>query len=154
MSNQPNLIAILEGGPADDALAESLAREGLPVVCFPNLEALSHSDRLSSISVLVFRVGEVRLGSLLIALGRLGLEYPGLRKLAIVEGGISVVLAAYLSACSVEFLDTYLDALGLERVVRSVRRILEQRTWCFAPGQELTWGLPSQEVQHVDETRH
>lgn len=154
MSNQPNLIAILEGGPADDALAESLAREGLPIVCFPSLETLSHSDRLSSIAVLVFRVGEVRLGSLLIALSRLSFEYPGLQKLAIVRGGMSVVLATYLSACSVEFLDTYLDALGLERVVRSVRRILEQRTWCFAPSQELTLGLPSQEVRHANATRH
>ena len=154
MSKQPDLVAILEAGPGDDVLAESLARAGLPLVCFPSLEALSHSDRLSSIAVLVSRIGEVRFGSLLIALSRLSLEYPGLRKLAIVEGGLSVSLAAYLSACSVEFLDTYLDALGLERVVRSVRRILEQRTWCFAPGQDLTWGLTSQEVQHASPTRH
>jgi hypothetical protein len=154
MNNQPNLIAILEGGPADHALAESLTREGLPVVCFHDLEALIHSGRLSSIGVLVFRVSDVRLGSLLIALSLLSLEYPGLRKVAIVEESMSVILAAYLSACSVEFLETYLDASGLERVVRSVRRILEQRTWCFAPGQELTWGLRSREVQHASATRH
>ncbi len=154
MNDQPNLIAILESGPADDALAESLIRDGLPIVCFHDLEALIHSDRLSSIAVLIFRVSELRLGSLLIVLSRLSLEYPGLRKVAIVEEGISVILAAYLSACSVEFLETYLDTSGVERVVRSVRRILEQRTWCFAPGQELTWGLRSREVQHASATRN
>jgi hypothetical protein len=154
MNAQPNLIAILEGGPADGVLAEALAREGLPIVYFPNLEALIDSGRLSSIAVLVVRVGQVRLGSLLIALSRLDLEYPGLRKVAIVENGLSVILAAYLSTCSVEFLETYLDTSGLERVVRSVRRILEQQTWCFAPGQELKWGLRSREVQHASATRH
>jgi hypothetical protein len=154
MINQPNLIAILEGGPSDDALAKSLSRDGLHIVRFPDLEALIHSGRLSSIAVLVFRVGQVRLGTLLIVLSRLSLEYPGLRKVAIVKDDMSVMLAAYLSACSVEFLETYLDESGLERVVRSVRRILEQRTWCFAPGQELTWGLKSREVQHASATRH
>lgn len=154
MNPQPSLIAILEGGPADDALAESLAREGLLVLRFPSLEALSRSDRLSSIAVLVFRIGRVRFGSLLIALSRLSLEYPGLRELAIVEGGLSVILAAYLSSCSVDFLETYLDASGLERVVRSVRRILEPRIWCLAPAQEFTWRLASKEMENANSTTH
>ncbi len=143
MNSQPNLIAILEGGPAENALAESLASEGLPIVRFSSPAELSQSDRLSSIAVLVFGVHKGRLGSLLIALSRLSVEYPGMQKLAIVEGELSVTLATYLITCSVKLLEIYLDASGSERIVRAARRILEQRTWCFTPGEELILGLQS-----------
>ncbi len=132
MSNQKNIVAVLEGGSADEALAESITKQGLPAMRFGSLESLSHCDSLSSISVFVFRVGRERLGSLLIALGRLSLDYPGVRKLAVVDDGLSVVLAAYLSACSVDFLNTCVDAPDADRVASTVRRIVEQRPWCLA----------------------
>ena len=132
MSDQPNIVAILEGSSADEALTESINKQGLPAVRFGSLESLSRSDSLSSVSVFVFRLGKERLGSLLIALGCLSLEYPGVRKLAVVDDGLSVVLAAYLSACSVDFLNTCLDAPGVDRVATTVRRIVEQRPWCLA----------------------
>jgi hypothetical protein len=129
MSDQPEIVAILEGSPADQALTESIARQGLPAMRFGSLESLSSSDSLPSISVFVFRVGGKRLGSLLIALSRLSLDYPGVRKLAVVDDGLSIVLASYLSACSVDFLNTCLDAAGVDRVAITVRRIVEQRPW-------------------------
>ena len=132
MDNRPNIVAILEGSTADEALTESITRQGLPAIGFGSLESLSHSDSLSSISVFVFRVGRERLGSLLIALGRLSVDYPGVRKLAVVDEGLSVVLATYLSACSVDFLDACLDAPGIDRVASTVRRISEQGPWCLA----------------------
>jgi hypothetical protein len=129
MSDHTNFIAILEGSPAGEALTESMARQGLPATCFESLESLSDNLSLSSTSVFVFRVGRSRLGSLLIALNHMSHEYPGLRKLAVVDGGISVVLAAYLSACSVDFLNTRLDGPGVDRVATRVRRIVDQRPW-------------------------
>jgi len=130
MSDQSNYIAILEGSPTGEALTESMARQGLPATCFESLESLSESASLASTSVFVFRVGRNRIGSLLIALSRMSLDYPGLRKLAVVDDGISVILAAYLSACSVDFLNTCLDAPGVDRVATTVRRIVDQRPWC------------------------
>ncbi len=136
MSDQENIVAILEGSSADEALSESISRQGLPAVRIGSLESLSQCDSLSSISVFVFRVGRERLGSLLIALGRLSLEYPGVRKLAVVDDGLSVVLASYLSACSVDFLNTCLDAPGVDRVASRVRGIVEQRPWYLVPANQ------------------
>ena len=132
-----------------------MARHGLSTVRFSSLEALSRCDALPSISVLVFRVGgRDRVGSLLIALAHLTHEYPALHKLAIVDDGISVMLASYLSSCSVEVVHTALDTSGVDHVARTVRRIVERRPWCIAPGQTLSWGRWSQEVQHAGTTQH
>jgi len=149
MNDGKNIIAILEDGPEGEMLTESMSKQGLSSVRFGSLESLSHCDALPAVSVLVFRVGKERLGSLLIALAHLTHEYPGLRKLAVVEDGMSVMLASYLSSCSVEFLNTCLDASGVDRVARTVRRIVEQRPWCLAPAQPLTWDRWSQEVHHA-----
>jgi len=149
MNSEANIIAILEDSPAGEMLTEAVSEQGLSTIRFGNLESLSRSDALPAVSVLVFRVGRERLGSLLIALAHLTHEYPALRKLAIVEDGLSVMLASYLSSCSVEFLNTCLDASGVDRVARTVRRIVEQRPWCLAPGQPLTWDRWSQEVHHA-----
>ena len=131
MSDTQNFIAILEGSPVGEALTESMARQGLPAACFESLESLRDSASLSSTSVFVFRIGRNRLGSLLIALGHMSHEYPSLRKVAVVDDGISVILATYLSACSVDFLNTCLDAPGVDRVATTVRRIVDQRPWCL-----------------------
>jgi hypothetical protein len=126
---QASLIAVLESSPTSRLLAESVAREGLSTLSFTSLESLTEFESLASVAVLVFRLGRERLGSLLIALGRMNHDYPGLRKLAIVDEGIPVALASYLSACSVDFLHTCLDASGADRVATTVRRIAEQKAW-------------------------
>ena len=155
MNHQPNVIAILESGSAGELLADRMATHGLSTVRFSSLEALSRCDALPSISVLVFRVGgRDRVGSLLIALAHLTHEYPALHKLAIVDDGISVMLASYLSSCSVEVVHTALDTSGVDHVARTVRRIVERRPWCIAPGQSLSWGRWSQEVQDARATQH
>ena len=129
MTNQPEIVAILESSSEDQALTESITSRGMLAMRFGSLESLSSSDSLSSVSVFVFHVGGKRLGSLLIALSHLSLDYPGVRKLAVVDSGLSIVLAVYLSACSVDFLNTCLDAAGVDRVANTVRRIVEQRPW-------------------------
>ncbi len=130
MSDQSKIVAILGGGVRDDVLTQSIAMEGLPAMRFGSLESLSHSNCLASLSVFVFRVGRERLGALLIALSRLSVDYPNVRKIAVVEDGLSIILAAYLSACSVDLLNTGLEAGGVDEVAGAVRRIIEQGSWC------------------------
>jgi len=155
VSDQPNVIGILESSSAGEMLTDSMAKQGLSTVRFSSLESLSRSDALPSISVLVFRMGgRDRVGSLLIALAHLTHEYPALHKLAVVDDGISVMLASYLSSCSVEVIHACLDKSGMDRVAHTVQRIVEQRPWCIAPGQSLSWNRWSQEVQHAGTTQH
>lgn len=149
MSERSNIVGILEGGRVDEALTRSIIEKGLPAMRFGSVESLSRYDSLPSLSVFVFPVNRVGLGPLLIALGYLTHEYPSVRKLAVVEDRLSVVLATYLSTCAVDFLMTGFDPSGVDCVASTVRRIADQGLWCVHRASPECGDRWSQEVRHA-----
>lgn len=83
-------------------LAAKLFPSASQVVSYDSLEDLAREESLSSIAVLVLHVRPAPRGLLLVALGWLSLEYPSMRKVAVVDGPLPLPIVTYLTACGVD----------------------------------------------------
>ena len=95
-------IVLLSDSEAAPSLAARLAPSGPPVSWYASIEDLVRGQPLSSIAVLVVQSRRLPRGTLLVTLGRLNLEYPGMQKVAVMDGPPPLVVAEYLTSCGVD----------------------------------------------------
>lgn len=123
---------LLSDSEAGDAIVSRLALHGCRVTRCLNLTELVDRLPFSSISVLIFHLARPPKGALLATIGRMGLEFPCIQKIAVVESPLPIVVVGYLTACGVELILTGSDEQKIDRLASAVNRMREQRTWCLA----------------------
>ena len=130
MLSQPEgstvLLSDREGAPA---LAELLRTGAEPPACIANLGELVGRQPLSSIAVLVLHTRPVPNGLVLVALGRLNLEYPGIQKIAFLAGDPPLPVAEYLTSCGVDILLDHANEDGAARLAATIDNLKERTRW-------------------------
>lgn len=116
---------------ANDAptLAAILAARTGPATCYASVGEMVRNQRLSTISILVLRCGSVPKGTLLAALGRMNVEYPGIQKVAVLDEPPPLLIAEYLTSCGVSLLWNGNSDEGAERLASVVNQLHERTRW-------------------------
>lgn len=110
-------------------LARQLAAPGGPVACYANLEELLRAQPMSSIDVLVVWFRPLPRGVLLAMLGRMTVDYPGMQKVAVLEGPLPLPVVEYLTGCGIDLVCTASREETLDRLRSVVHRMRERRGW-------------------------
>ena len=125
---------------ADSERAASLAAKLSPpdrdVVWYTSLEELVHKQPLSSVSVLVVHSEERPKGVMLATLGRMSVEYPGMQKVAVIEGIPPLAIAEYLTACGVALFLTQPVEERLDQLISIVDRMRERGRWIAGASEQ------------------
>ena len=90
-------VLISEEG--DSVLEDRLSQCRAPVLRFTTMEALMDSEALESVGVLILHTRSAPRGVLLARLAQIALDHPGMQKVALMEGVLSLPLAKHLTAC-------------------------------------------------------
>ncbi len=125
---------------ADSERAASLAARLAPpdrkVAWYTSLEELIREQPLSSVSVLVLHSEQQPKGVMLSLLGRMSVEYPGMQKLAVMEGTPPLPIAEYLTACGVALFLTEPQEEHLDQLISVLNRMREQTGWIVGSRRE------------------
>ena len=132
MDTRRSGIVVLSESVAGEALSRAIVERGMDAAWCRDLEELLRGHPLPSLSVLVMHLDPGRKGPLLLAVGRLAVEYPGLQKVAIVEDPLSLPVAVYLTACAVELVRARLDLSSLDGIASAVGQARERQAWSLA----------------------
>lgn len=111
------------------ALAAALQEGTEEPRCFSSLTELLGCEPLSSIGVFVLHSKPVPRGMILVTLGRLNLEYPGMQKVALLEGVPPLPVAEYLASCGVDILLEERSEDGPELLGASLDKLRERTRW-------------------------
>ncbi len=118
---------------ADSERAASLAARLAPpeedLTWYTSLEDLVREQPLSSVSVLVLHSEQQPKGVMLAVLGRMNVEYPGMQKLAVIEGVPPLEIAEYLTACGVVLFLTEPTEERLDQLISVLNRMRERTGW-------------------------
>jgi len=117
-----------EGPP----VAASLTRRECRVECYTSLERLLEEHPPGSIPVLLFHLHDRPKGSLLVVIGRLAVEHPGIQKAALTEAPLPLEVAGFLTACDVDLVP--MDPVGQDasQLASLVTRMYARRQQCLA----------------------
>ncbi len=121
---------------SDSAAAPTLAARLAPARWYASVEELVRKQPLSSVSVLVVESPRQPRGTLLVMLGRINIEYPGMQKVAVMDGAPPLPIAEYLTACGVDLVWTGTGEERIEQLAAVVNRMHERTSWLstsFAP---------------------
>lgn len=120
---------LLSDEEAAPLLAARLASEEGQVPWYASIEELVRARSLDSVGVLVIHFRPVPSGVTLAALGRMNVEYPGIQKVAVMEGPLPLPIAEYLTACGVELFWSQEPEEGSDRLPEFVDRMHERIQW-------------------------
>lgn len=123
---------MLSDSRAAPPVATDLSRRSCRVECYTSLAQLFDEHPPGSIAVLIFHLHERPKGSLLVAIGRLALEHPGMQKVAVTEAPLPLEVAGYLTACDVDLVPWERDGQDAGRLASVVTRMHERRQRCLA----------------------
>ncbi|MDX1674274.1 MAG: hypothetical protein R3314_05660 [Longimicrobiales bacterium] len=132
MVTQEAETVLLSDAEAAPELAAVLEAAGEDVACYTALGDLLRERSLSSIGVLVLHFGPSPKGTLLATLGRLKHEYPGMQKVAVMEGSVPLPIAKYLTECGVDFF--WPKEEGTDRLAGVVDDMHERTRWLVTQG--------------------
>jgi len=118
------------------ALAAKLSPPDRDVVWYTSLAELVHKQPLSSVSVLVVHSEERPKGVMLATLGRMSVEYPGMQKVAVIEGTPPLLIAEYLTACGVALFLTQPVEGRLDQLISIVDRMRERGRWIAGASEQ------------------
>jgi hypothetical protein len=118
------------------SLAERLSPSDRSVAWYTSLDELIREQPLSSVSVLVLHSEQQPKGVMLALLGRMSVEYPGMQKLAVIEGTPPLPIAEYLTACGVALFLTEPKEERLDQLISVLNRMHEQTGWIAGTCQE------------------
>lgn len=121
--NQPVVLL------SDSAAAPSLAAKLAPATCYSRVEDLVREQPLSSVAVLVLDAPNQPLGTLLVILGRMNVEYPSMQKVALMDGPPPLPIAEYLTACGVDLVWTGSGEERIEQLAAVVSRMHARTSW-------------------------
>jgi hypothetical protein len=102
------------------------------VTWYATLEELVKEQPLSSIAVLVADSRKMLMGTLLVTLGRLNVEYPRMQKVALMEGPPPLPVAGFLTACGVDLVWEGSGEEKTERLTSIVEQMHERTPWVVA----------------------
>ncbi len=114
------------------SVAAKLSRRSCRVECYTSLERLFDEHPPGSIPVLILHLQERPKGSLLVVIGRLAVEHPGMPKVAVTEGPLPLEVAGYLTACDVDLVPWERDGQDAGELASVVTRMHERRQRCLA----------------------
>jgi len=123
---------MLSDSREEPPVAASLSRRSCRVECYTSLEQLLREHPPGSIPVLIFHLHERPKGSLLVVIGRLAVEHPGVQKVALTEAPLPLEVAGYLTACDVALVPMEPDGQDASRLASVVTRMRERRQQCLA----------------------
>jgi len=127
MGRNERSVVVLSESDAAPPLAARLATPTPP--SYGSVEDLLRDRPLSSIAVLVVQTRALPSAMLLVTLGRIGLEYPAMQKLVVMDGPPPLPVAGYLTACGVDLLWTGSGEAGTDRLAVVVERMRDRRSW-------------------------
>jgi len=123
---------MLSDSREEPSVATNLSRRSCRVECYTSLEQLLDEHPPGSIPVLIFHLHERPKGSLLVVIGRLAVEHPGIQKVAVTEAPLPLEVAGYLTACDVDLIPMERDGQDASRLASVVTRMHERRQRCLA----------------------
>jgi hypothetical protein len=129
MAHETESTVLLSDPEAGPDLAAELAPADHEIAWFTSMEELVRARPLSSIAVLVLHCRPLPKGVLLAALGRMNLEYPGMQKVAVMDGPPPLPIAEYLTACGVDLIWAQKGAEGVGDLGALLERMYERTRW-------------------------
>lgn len=129
MAHEAETTVLLSDPEAGPNLAAELAPAEHGVAWFASIEEMVRARPLSSIAVLVLHCRPLPKGVLLAALGRMNVEYPGMQKVAVMDGPPPLPIAEYLTACGVDLVWAQKGEVGEGDLGALVERMYERTRW-------------------------
>lgn len=126
--NEGSTVLLSDDAGAQMLAAKLSARTG-PATWYTSLNEMVRQQPLSSISVLVLHFRPLPKGILLATLGRMNVEYPGIQKVAVLDGPPPLPIAEYLTACGVSLICDDATDEGTDRLASVVNRLHERTQW-------------------------
>ena len=120
-----------------EAAAPVISKLGLgnrPVAAYTSWKELAGEQSFSSIPVLVLHFHRPPKGIMLIAIARLAHEYPGMQKVAVMDGPLPLPFAGYLTACRVHLIWAGPEREKLDQLASVVDRMHERTQWVAGIG--------------------
>ena len=114
---------------SESEVAPRIAKRLAPAAWYASVADLVRGQSLSSVAVLVVHSPPLPRGILLVALGRMNLEYPAIQKVAVLDGLPSLLVAEYLTACGVDLVCAETREESIERLAAVVNRMHERTAW-------------------------
>ena len=116
----------------DSSVAAHLSRRSCRVECYTSLDRLFEEHPPGSIPVLIFHLHERPKGSLLVVIGRLAVEHPGIQKVVVTDAPLPLEVAGYLTACDVDLVPLERNGQDASQLASVVTRMHERRQRCLA----------------------
>lgn len=129
---QERAAVMLSDSPDGMTIADQLSRDSCRVACYTSLEQLFAAHPPASIPVLIFHLYRRPRGNLLVVIGRLAVEHPGIQKVAVTLAPLSLEVAEYLAACGVDLVPMEPDGPDPTHLASLVRQMHERRQRCLA----------------------
>ena len=127
MGRNQRSVVVLSESDAAPSLAARLATPAPP--SYASVEGLMRDQPLSSIAVLVVQTRALPSAMLLVTLGRIGLEYPAMQKVVVMDGPPPLPVAGYLTACGVDLVWAGGREAGTDQLAAVVDRMRERSQW-------------------------
>ena len=124
--NEGSTVVLSDAKEAPRLAAELAARTG-PAAWYADVRELLTERPLSSVAVVVLHCRAHPKGTLLATLGRMHVEYPGIRTVAVLDEPLPLPIAEYLTSCGVLLLWNSED--GTERLASVVNQLHERTRW-------------------------
>jgi hypothetical protein len=131
---QERAAVMLSDSREGTSVAANLSRRSCRVASYTSLEQLLDEHPPGSIPVLIFHLHERPKGDLLVVIGRLAVEHPGIQKVAVTETPLPLEVAGYLTACDVDLVPMEPDGQDAVQLASVVTRMHERRERCLAAG--------------------
>lgn len=127
MTGDTDTTVLLSDAEAAPILTAGLGAADEGVAWYASMDELVRERSLSSIGVLVLHFRPLPKGVVLVALGRMNVEYPGMQKVAVLESPLPLPLAEFLTACGVDLY--WPKENGVEGLGAVVDRMRERTQW-------------------------
>ena len=126
--HEGSTVVVSDPKEAAAALAAKVSNGTEEPACYSSVAELVRERPLSSISVLVLNFRPLPKGILLVTLGRMKVEYPGMQKVAVLDQPLPLPIAEYLTECGVDLLWNGSPDTG-DRLASTVDRLTERVQW-------------------------
>lgn len=126
--NEGSTVVLSDAKEAPRFAAELAARTG-PAAWYASVGELLTERPLSTVSILVLHRHAHPWGTLLATLGRMHVEYPAIRTVAVLDEPPPLPIAEYLTSCGVSLLWNGNSEDGAERLASVVNQLHERTRW-------------------------
>jgi hypothetical protein len=123
---------VLSDSTEGTSVGATLSQRSWRVNSYTSLEQLLSEHAPGSIPVLILHLHSRPKGSLLVVIGRLAVEHPGMQKVALTEVPLPLEVAGFLTACDVDLVSIKPGGHDASQLASIVSRMHERRQRCLA----------------------